>query len=291
MGPENRRHLVIVRAGEKSIHQRWLTGASDRNWDLIVSYYGDDPEQFRADDCIRIDGKGPKLRGLYNLITAQPDLFRKYDYIWLPEDDLDCNAGDINRLFEICREAKYDLAQPSLRPDGIFTHPLTLHNPAFRWRNTSFVEVMCPCVPQAMFWQLLPTFNSNISGWGVDFLWSKLFPPEKAKVGIIDEVQICHTRPLGTGSLYKLLIGKTPQQEMAELLEKHGISHGCFKVHGGVTASGRTIQHPLIVLLFYVYGLIAAEHNGKFSPAWVRYLAGAVWQQLKPAPRYLASPR
>src|SRR2546423_553078 len=45
-----RRNLVIVRAGDTSLHENWLAGPVDRNWDLIVSYYGDDPERFRAPD-------------------------------------------------------------------------------------------------------------------------------------------------------------------------------------------------------------------------------------------------
>ena len=50
-----RQNLVIVRAGNSSLHEEWLTGAEERNWDLIVNYFGDDPQRYRRDD-VRVVG-------------------------------------------------------------------------------------------------------------------------------------------------------------------------------------------------------------------------------------------
>ena len=55
-----RKNLVIVRAGDSSLHEEWLQGEGERNWDLIVNYFGDDPQRYRKDDVQRIDSKGPK---------------------------------------------------------------------------------------------------------------------------------------------------------------------------------------------------------------------------------------
>jgi hypothetical protein len=43
-----RRNLVAVRAGDKSLHPHWLIGDGGRNWDLVVSYFGDDPGLYRG---------------------------------------------------------------------------------------------------------------------------------------------------------------------------------------------------------------------------------------------------
>ena len=64
-----RRNLVIVRAGDSSLHPRWLAGAN-RNWDLLVNYFGDDPLLHRRDDVIRLDSKGPKYPALRVLLAT-----------------------------------------------------------------------------------------------------------------------------------------------------------------------------------------------------------------------------
>lgn len=97
-----KQHLVVVRAGDNSLHPHWLAGDGDRTWDLIVSYYGDDPDIFKVDDVVRIDSKGPKWPALYALFSLYPNLSKDYDYIWLPDDDLMATKADINRLFDIC---------------------------------------------------------------------------------------------------------------------------------------------------------------------------------------------
>jgi hypothetical protein len=63
-----RKNLVIVRAGDSSLHEEWLQGEGERNWDLIVNYFGDDPQRYRKDDVQRIDSKGPKWPALHDLV-------------------------------------------------------------------------------------------------------------------------------------------------------------------------------------------------------------------------------
>ena len=57
------RCLVIVRAGDQSLHPQWTSDPSSRNWDLIVSYFGNDPARFRGAGENRIDDKGQKYHG------------------------------------------------------------------------------------------------------------------------------------------------------------------------------------------------------------------------------------
>ena len=97
-----KQRLVVVRAGDNSLHPHWLAGDGDHTWYLVVSYFGDDPDIFKVDDGVRIDSKGPKWPALYELFSLYPNLATDYDYIWLPDDDLMASKADINRLFDIC---------------------------------------------------------------------------------------------------------------------------------------------------------------------------------------------
>jgi hypothetical protein len=106
------RNLVIVRAGDASLHPAWLGEEGGRNWDIIVSYYGDRPGIFHDKNQRRIDAKGPKWPALDELAqTLRPEL-EAYDYVWFPDDDLVADAPAINRFFDICHECALDLGNP-----------------------------------------------------------------------------------------------------------------------------------------------------------------------------------
>jgi len=45
----SRKSLLVVRAGEDSLHSSWIRGRRDRNFDLLVSYYGAVPGKYERD--------------------------------------------------------------------------------------------------------------------------------------------------------------------------------------------------------------------------------------------------
>jgi len=96
---ERRRRLVVVRAGDSSLHPTWLQGPDSPEFDLVVSYYGDDPARYRSDVENRIDHKGGKWDGLAALFASRPDLLDSYDYFWLPDDDIAADTRTINGIF------------------------------------------------------------------------------------------------------------------------------------------------------------------------------------------------
>ncbi len=49
--------------------------------------------------------------------------------------------------------------------------------------------------------EVLPTFNSNVSGWGIDWLWASLYGSEE--LAVIDAVAVDHTRPLQSGGVHQ----------------------------------------------------------------------------------------
>ena len=284
----SRRNLVLLRAGDTSIHSHWLNApGQERNWDLIVSYFGDDPDKFRGEDWLRIDSKGPKLRGLHDFIRSHEPLVRQYDYIWLPEEDLLCTCQDINRIFEICCERRLKLAAPSLTHDSYFTFPITLHSPLFRLRFTTFVEQMAPCMSSDTLWELLPTMDQNASGWGVDFIWAKMLAGDPLSIAIIDEVQIRHTRPVGGGTLYDVVkaLGGSAWHEYLEVEKRLGTPRR-YWISRAIRHSGREVKDGLWLLCLYGWGLLTVAPRLKAGWAAVpRFWFSAMWHQVKGRPR------
>jgi Protein of unknown function (DUF707) len=219
-----RQNLVIVRAGNNSLHPEWMKAAGARNWDIVVNYFGDDPNLYREADVTRIDGKGPKWPALHQLIQANPGFALDYEYIWLPDDDLSTTKADINSLFDLMRLYKLEVAQPALTWDSYFSHIITLRNKMTKIRFTNYVEVMAPCLNAAMLRKAAPLFGSNLSGWGLDFLWAKLAEDPENRIAIIDDVAVRHTRPVG-GPNYNVLREKgiSPWDELRALCTAHGL--------------------------------------------------------------------
>ncbi len=239
----NRKSLVIVRAGDSSLHEEWLAGSAERNWDLIVNYFGDDPQRYRKDDVQRINSKGPKWPALHDLIKEHGETVFGYERIWLPDDDLRATKAGINSLFNIVEKHALTLAQPALTPDSHLGHLITLRNRSFQLRFTNFVEIMAPCFSRDFLMQMLPSFNANLTGWGLDFIWPTKIS-DWMRIAIIDAVTVCHTRPVG-GPNYQHLAagGKTPQQELHEVLAKYGLTAvDPPYVRGGIDKPGRRLS-------------------------------------------------
>lgn len=191
------KNLVIVRAGENSHHQTW--GKSE-NWDLLVSYYGTDPDKYKNDGIGRIDGYGGKLGDLYNLWNNHPEVFKDREYIWSVDDDVEITSENIDKMFFAMKKYDIDLGQPSLSLDGYVNHRITAQHEQFILRYVTMVETMIPCFSIGLLEKLIPIFKDVKFGWGVDHIWSRYARENKSV--IFDQITCKHCRPQGTGELY-----------------------------------------------------------------------------------------
>lgn len=250
-------------------------------------------KSFDATNNMRINSKGLKWPGLFELIEKYRELIQNYDYIWLPDEDLDCNCEQINRLFEISREYGIALAQPSLTPNSYFSHLITLHNPCFRLRYTSIIEIMAPCFRRDALFDLLPTFNGNLSGFGLDYVWPELLARRGFSSAIIDDIQVRHTRPVGGGTYYRVLAeqGANAWDELHLLVGKYGLKKRAYRTFEAVLRSNSVIRNPLSIGAIAGLGLlwnspkVAHWTRSQFARAWL----GLMRQQLLRPPKPGAS--
>ncbi|MEK6205444.1 MAG: hypothetical protein N2B02_07445 [Amylibacter sp.] len=220
------RNLVIVRAGKNSLHKGWLANSSCKpNWDLVISYYDKQAyeERKHTAGAQSVFYKGGKWDGIYKTVQ-ELGILDRYQYIFLPDDDIKSDCQTINRLFQMMDEYALSVAQPSLACDSYFSHFHALQCDQFTLRFTNFVEIMVPCLRQDVFMLMLPEFKQNMSGFGLDMIWHRLQTIGDNKAAILDEISVCHTRPIGS-QLQKLVVksGKTRIQEGQELCSKFNI--------------------------------------------------------------------
>jgi hypothetical protein len=248
--PKPQRALLVVRAGDRSLHPNWLGTKfkEDRNWDLHISYFGkNDISEFPKISGVTITSeKGSKYIGLEECLGKINSRVLDYDYIGLPDDDLHFDCDNWNRFFEIIFKYKPSLAQPALHRASFYSHPGLLQQRQFILRWTNFVECMVPVFSREALSLVRPYFTENESGWGMDYLWPRLLKADQLRLCIVDQTPILHTRQVLSGPLYKLLNAKgcSPGIDLQSFSTKYNLEMLPFEVFAAVTRSGEYIHRP-----------------------------------------------
>jgi hypothetical protein len=128
----------------------WLDRPEQASFDVIAIFHGSDPTKFSCPLCKAVVPlRGPKWR-LFMQLAMDPVLWdpiaAAYDYIMLPDDDLQMDTCTVNRVITIMRDYDLLLAQPSVcaRQQGATWRKELYQRPQYVLRYNTFVEVMAP---------------------------------------------------------------------------------------------------------------------------------------------------
>ncbi len=186
-----------------------------------------------------------------------------YRAVLLADDDLEpagCTWSDVFALFE---ETGMAIAQPALSPDSTKAWPITHQVEGCIWRETDFIECMMPIVRADVLAELLPYFEDERNGWGLENLFhahAKCKP-----MGVLDATPVRHVRPIGSAHNVSGL-PTSGEQMAADFCKRHGLD---ITKKGGVTL----VRHGATML-----GTTGIEKIAKGS--YVRLPKGAAWQAL-----------
>lgn len=218
-----RKNLVIVRAGDHSLHPQWLSPKVQRNWDLVISYFGNEENPYHGQYEYLHIFKGSKWQGIADFCEHNAALVQQYDYIWLPDDDLLLTCQNINEFFALCAEHDLTLSQPALLLSSYISYHITLQRYLCTLRRTNFVEIMAPCFNQALFSLTKHTFSLTSSGWGLECLWKDIAKKNNLyRFGIVDKTPLLHTRPVSIGTNGGAT--DSPESEMNWLLNEYKLT-------------------------------------------------------------------
>lgn len=257
------KNLVILRCGKSSLHPHWLSGATERNWDLVLCPFQDIlPEPSSVIPPRKIEGQ--KWTGIYALLTDWQG-WRDYEYIWLPDDDLLTNANTINALFEMSKAFDTKISAPALSEDSFYSHPTTMTNRTFFARAVTFIEIMMPCLRRDVLELVLSTIGETKTGfgWGLDFLWPHMI--DYQDMVIFDHLTVRHTRPVGT--LRDKVVDDLTKQEM-KAITKVVRAPGGFRTIG-VYDENRKFKYanngPFLLDYLNGYRYLIAKDNRLFD--------------------------
>lgn len=232
-----RRNLIVLRAGDASLHRGWIA-EPNRDFDLFISYYGKQPGLHQADADHYEHRPGPKWSCIGELLAANPALLDQYDAFWFPDDDLAATTETLNRMFALFHGFSLALGQPALTRDSYYSWDTLLQRPEYVLRHVDFVEVMAPIFEKSALRACVKTFGESRSGWGLDWVWPTLAGRGRQdSIAILDATPVRHTRPLG-GDLYRNNPDMDPRQDEARLLAQYGLEErrwsGKYTLHSVV---------------------------------------------------------
>lgn len=246
------RNLVVVRAGDRSLHPTWLAGPR-RDFDVFVSYYGANPGTHAAAADYYEARPGPKWPCIGALLDEHAELVGAYDSVWFPDDDLAADGETIDRMFAFFHAYRLCLAQPALTPDSYCTWRTLRQDPGCHLRFNAFVEIMAPIFSREALRTCAPSFVESRSGWGLDWLWPELC--RRAGLGplaVIDATPVRHTRPCG-GELYRLHPDMDPRADAEAVLRKYGLERA--RADAKYSFERRVQDVPLPAGLQFLYWL------------------------------------
>lgn len=240
------RNLVILRAGDNSLHRGWIA-QPNRDFDLLISYYGKQPGLHQADAEYYEHRPGPKWSCIGDLLGSHPELMERYDAFWFPDDDLAATTDTVNRMFALFHGFSLSLAQPALTRDSYYSWPHLLERPEYLIRHVDFVEVMAPLFERSALRACLKSFSESRSGWGLDWVWPTLAGRGRTDaIAILDATPVKHTRPLG-GDLYRNHPELDPRQDELRLVEAYGQTKrrwsGVFRVYSVIARTSPSWAH------------------------------------------------
>src|SRR5262249_32354729 len=76
-----RSFLVVVRAGDQSLHKSWMKKGEPRQWDLLVDYYGQTPDYHDEFADFTTSGGVAKFPSLGAIDAANPGFLGAYQAV------------------------------------------------------------------------------------------------------------------------------------------------------------------------------------------------------------------
>lgn len=212
------KNLVISPTGNRSLFKNWISGNKD--FDIVLLCYEDINIDLSHFTPYHHRFNGEKWHMIKKFVIENIDFILKYDYFWFPDDDIDTDSNSINKLFQIHKDYKLSISQPSILGSQSFDITKKCDNCFLRYTN--FVEVMCPMMNKQSLLLLFDSFDKSSSGWGLDLLWQKIlnFPKNSA---IIDEVSVTHTRKVGE-NYFEGRFKIKPGRDLKLIMKKFGLT-------------------------------------------------------------------
>lgn len=218
-----RRNLAIVRAGDSSWHETWLSDPAKKNFDLFVAYYGTEPDKWRSKADRYDHTKGLKYPWFNTYLASNPWIL-EYDAVWLCDDDIEADTPTLSDMFDIFHENHLWIGQAALTRNSIVAYEMLVRVQDSLLRHVGFIEEQMPIFSRETLLKIKHAMGETISGWGLGIAWPQMLGYPKDKLGVIDACPVRHTRAHQTSDMYTVVLpslNADPFRDLAYMREKY----------------------------------------------------------------------
>ena len=133
--------------------------------------------------------KAMKFPNLYHCYKKYGDLFHKYDYVGIWDDDATIDTKNINNLFEVAKNIKPTLFSASHTGKVSFqSHQHSIDKPDLL--RVSFIEMGYPILSKELFKLFITNYDGTFIRWGLDFYLAYLALTINTKLIICNSISI-----------------------------------------------------------------------------------------------------
>jgi hypothetical protein len=266
--PETRsRNLVFTSAGNRANVHAWLEG--QRDFDLWVVYYGDEPGKFQGLANFHLDRKGSKFQNLHYCYEQWPQALARYDAVMVMDDDIMIDATGVTRLFEVRRERDLWALQPAFRWCGKVSWDITAVHSTAKLRYTNFIEMACPLIRQDKLAVFMAAYDPQLVGYGVDWWFLQTLGAElQNHVAVVDEVTCINPYDREKGGVREIDTLQS-HEKRKEVWERMKALHGLNEQGRQQVEFGRVRQSPAGAAVSLV----------RYFPDWAYFNAKRVARQ------------
>lgn len=198
------KYLLFSSIGNSSKHNMWLE-SKNRIYDIVLCYYGDDDTYYKnleeksSSDFKVYRNKGFKWPNFYKYIQTMD--INKYNYVWIPDDDLEIKGDLINEMFlTLEKNSNIKVAIPSTSYDSV---SLSLnrkdrHDCKKYIEYKNFVECGLLCFHTSLFNNKLfiKLLKSTYTGWffdlGLKYCFNEI--DRKKSIAVLHNIIVRHPK-------------------------------------------------------------------------------------------------
>jgi hypothetical protein len=182
------KNMIFTSAGDNtSFDELWLGGS----YDIYVFYYGDNEDnyqRYKSKVTYIEKRKGSKFQNFSSFYRIKQHFVKKYDYIFVLDDDIIMNHKDIDKMFIVAQSYDLWICQPSFCSKSQISHEITKHKPTVFLQYTNFIEVNTCLFKKSALDKLMYVYDDQLIGWGIDYLSIQVNGIARDKYAVVHDV-------------------------------------------------------------------------------------------------------
>ena len=166
-------HAIFISAGDRETFATLALGRYSDFFDVIIFFYGANAvkkEALADGAALFAEGCGTKFNALKELYRQRPDLISRYKTMWVCDDDIVPEMGDVRVLPAAAEMFGVKLLSPAHSRTGKISKDIMLPRAGLHFfRYTSYVETTCPLFKTDALEAFLKVFDASLTSYGTDW--------------------------------------------------------------------------------------------------------------------------